>query len=312
LHISAGALNNPIIYTRAAGGTAVSQLITEFGYTTNLVASSRLQAKADEQNALATKESILLAVDQASYNALQTHAVLRVAEQTVASRQLTADQVSALTKSKLKSELDLSFANVNLAQAKLLYLDALNNDKAAMAGLAAILGYSTVQNFDLAEDAAPLMPPPPDVDELITQAFSDRPEILSLEFQAQSAEKLHKADRDQLFPIVSALGAIGDAPFRDDRITGVYATAGVNVQIRFSTDFSTRQRPMRPIFAPRRPDSACSTFAIRFRAMCAPVGSPLTPPTTGLASVSNCWPSRTRRSTWRRRATNSVSAQLWN
>jgi len=229
--ISAGALNNPIIYTRAAGGASVSQLITDFGYTSNLVASARLQAKADEQNASATKESILLAVDQAFYNALQTHAVLRVAEQTVASRQLTADQVSALTKSKLKSELDLSFANVNLAQAKLLYLDALNNDKAAMASLAAILGYSTVQSFDLAEDATPVMPPPPDVDELITQAFSNRPEILSLELQAQSAEKLYKADHDQLFPTITALGAFGDAPFRDDRITGAYATAGVNLQI---------------------------------------------------------------------------------
>ena len=129
--ITAGALNNPIIYTRAAGGATVSQLITDFGHTTNLLASARLQAKADEQNAVATKEDVLVATDQAFYSALQTHAVLKVAEQTVASRQLLADQVSALTKSKLKSDLDLSFANVNLAQAKLLYLDALNNDKAA-------------------------------------------------------------------------------------------------------------------------------------------------------------------------------------
>ena len=103
------ALNNPIIYTRAAGGGTVSQLITDFGHTTNLVASARLQAKADEQNAAATKEDVLVATDQAFYSALQTHAVLKVAEQTVASRQLLADQVSALTKSKLKSDLDLSF-----------------------------------------------------------------------------------------------------------------------------------------------------------------------------------------------------------
>ena len=101
--ITAGALNNPIIYTRAAGGGTVSQLITDFGHTTNLVASARLQAKADEQNAVATKEDVLVATDQAFYSALQTHDVLRVAEQTVASRQLLADQVSALTKSKLKS-----------------------------------------------------------------------------------------------------------------------------------------------------------------------------------------------------------------
>src|ERR1700722_7616037 len=121
--ITAGALNNPIIYTRTAGGGTVSQLITDFGHTTNLVSSARLQAKADEQNAIATKEDVLLAVDRAFYDALASHAVLMVAEQTVASRQLLSDQDSALTKSKLKSDLDLSFANVNTAQAKLLYLD---------------------------------------------------------------------------------------------------------------------------------------------------------------------------------------------
>ena len=187
--ITAGALNNPIVYTRAAAGASVSQLITDFGHTTNLVASARLQAKADEQNAAATKDDILLAVDQAFYNTLQTHAVLRVAEQTVASRQLLSDQVSALTKSKLRSDLDLSFANVNLAQAKLLYLDALNNDKAAMASLSAILGYSTLENFELVNETEPLAPPPADVDPLIADAFSKRPEILALEFESESGEK---------------------------------------------------------------------------------------------------------------------------
>src|SRR5208282_2436162 len=83
--ITAGGLNNPTVYTRAAGGAMVTQLITDFGHTTNLVAGARLQAKADAQNAAATKEEVLLAVDQAFFNALQSHAVLRVAEQTVAS-----------------------------------------------------------------------------------------------------------------------------------------------------------------------------------------------------------------------------------
>jgi outer membrane protein len=242
--ITAGALNNPIIYTRAAGGATVSQLITDFGHTTNLVASARLQAQADEQNAIATKEEVLLAVDQSFYNALQTHAVLRVAEQTVASRQLTSDQVSALTKSKLKSELDLSFANVNLAQAKLLYLDALNNDKAAMASLSAILGYPILQNFELINETETMNPPPADIDQLLADAFAKRPEILALEFESQSAEKLHLANRDQMFPTISALAAYGDAPVRDDRVYGPYAAAGVNLQIPIFNGFlySARSR----------------------------------------------------------------------
>jgi outer membrane protein len=235
--ITAGGLNNPIIYTRAAGGATISQLITDFGHTTNLVASARLQANADEQNAAATKEDVLLAVDQAFYNALQTHAVLRVAEQTVASRQLLADQVSALTKSKLKSDLDLSFANVNLAQAKLLYLDTLNNSKAAMAGLSAILGYPTLETFELVNDTEPLTPPPADVEPLIADAFAKRPEILALEFESESAEKLHQADHDQMFPTISALAAYGNSPVRDDHVYGPYGAVGVNMQIPVFTGF---------------------------------------------------------------------------
>ena len=235
--ITAGALNNPIIYERAAGGASVSQLITDFGHTTNLVAGARLQARADEQGAAATKQDILLAVDQAFYDVLQSHAVLRVAEQTVASRQVLADQVSALTSSKLRSSLDLSFANVNLAQAKLLYLDALNNDKSAMAALSAVLGYSTLENFELVSESDPLTPPSADVDQLISDAFSRRPEILGLEFASESADKLHNAARDEQYPTISVLGAFGDSPVRDDRVYGPYGAVGVNVQIPIFNGF---------------------------------------------------------------------------
>jgi outer membrane protein len=235
--ITAGALNNPIVFTRAAGGATLSQLITDFGHTTNLVASARLQAKADEQSAVATKEDVLLAVDHAFYNALESHAILRVAEQTVASRQLLSDQVSALTRSKLKSDLDLSFANVNLAQAKLLYLDALNNDKAAVASLSAILGYPTLEQFELINDTDSLTPPPADIDQLIAEAFAKRPEILALEFASESADKLHQADRDENLPTISALAAVGDSPVRDDRVYGPYAAVGVNVQIPIFNGF---------------------------------------------------------------------------
>jgi outer membrane protein len=235
--ITAGALNNPIVYTRAAGGGAISQLITDFGRTTNLVAGARLQATADEQRAQATKQDILLEVSRTFYEALESHAVLRVAEQTVASRQLLSDQVSALTKSKLKSDLDLSFANVNLAQAKLLYLDALNNEKASLASLSAILGYPSLEQFQLVDDTTALKAPPADVDSLVADAFAHRPEILALEFESESAQRVHQANRDQNLPTISAVAAFGDSPVRDDRVNGPYAAVGVNMQIPIFNGF---------------------------------------------------------------------------
>ena len=229
--ITAGALNNPTIYQRAAVGALVSQLLTDFGRTKNLVSSANLAAKAENQNAVATKEQILLAVDQAFYNALQTQAVLTVAQRTVADRQTVTDQVGALYKNKLKSELDFSFANVNLAQAKLLLLDAQNNQNATLATLSAVLGFSSLQNFQLAEDTTAITPPQGNIDDLISTAFAMRPEILSLEFQADSAKKFHTAERDLFFPDIRALGAVGDTPVRNPVISNWYGAVGVNVEI---------------------------------------------------------------------------------
>lgn len=230
--ITAGLLNNPSVYERVAGGAMVSQLITDFGRTTNLASSADLAAKAGNQNSLATKEQILLAVDQAFYNALQAQAVLTVAQQTVNARQTVSNQVGALFKSKLKSELDFSFANVNLAQAKLLLLDAQNNLNAALAQLASILGFSSLQNFQLVEETAANAPPPDNIDNLISTAFAMRPEILALEFESESAKKFHNAERDLLLPDIRALAAVGDTPIRNPLITANwYGAAGVNVEI---------------------------------------------------------------------------------
>jgi len=242
--ITAGMLNNPIIYERAAAGVMVTQLITDFGRTTNLVSSANYAAKAENQNAMATKEQVLLAVDKAFYNALQAQAVLTVAQQTVNERQTVTNQAEALFKNKLKSELDFSFASVNLAQAKLLLLDAQNNENAAFATLSMVLGFSTLQNLQLMQEASPLTPPPGNVDELISQAFSGRPEILSLQFQYQSARKFQNAERDLLFPSIRALGAVGDTPAGNATVapnpgalSNTYGAVGANVEIPLFNGF---------------------------------------------------------------------------
>ena len=235
--ITAGALNNPIVYQRAAVGVSVNQLITDFGRTSNLAASADFTAKAENQNAIATKEQILLTVDQAFYGALQAQAVLTVAHQTVTARQTLSDQVQALFDSKLKSQLDLSFANVNLAQAKLLLLDAQNNERATLAGLSAVLGYPTLQNFQLVEDTTPIDSPPANVDDLIAQALVVRPEMLALGFQYKSDQKFQSAEHDLFFPTIEAMGVVGDTPVRNPVISNWYGAVGVNIGIPIFNGF---------------------------------------------------------------------------
>ncbi len=235
--ISAGALNNPVIYDRAAYGATVAQLITDFGRTKNTVAGARFRAQAQDQTSSATVNQIKLAVDREFYSALGAAAVLSVARQTVESRQLLADQVSALAQNKLKSSLDLAFASTNLEQARLLLLDAENQYNTTLASLAEILGYSEPQNFDLIDDAQGTPPPSPDVAQLVSAAFAQRPEVKAQNLQFQAAKKLQTAAWEQSLPSLRALGAVGEAPVRDDHISSWYGAVGVNVEIPLFTGF---------------------------------------------------------------------------
>jgi outer membrane protein len=235
--ISAGGLNNPIIYERVATGAILSQLITDFGRSTNLLSSAKLRAGAEEENSRAISARIILAADQAFFRALQSHAVLKVAEQTVTSRQAVADQVEALANSKLRSALDLSFAKVNLAEGKLLLLDAQNGVDAAGASLSEVLGYPSQQTFELIEDASPLLPPPPGIEALVAQALVRRPELAALELAYESAEKFRKAEHDLLLPSVRAMGAVGVAPIRNDHLSQWFGAVGVNVEIPVFNNF---------------------------------------------------------------------------
>ncbi len=229
--IAAGYLTNSSVYPRAAGGASVSQLVTDFGRTANLLSSSEFGAKAEDQNAAATRADILLVVDQAFYNSLETKALVHVAESTVRARQTFAEKIQALTDAKLKSDIDLSFSKVELARAQLLLLEARNHYQASLASLSAILGFPDEQNFQLVEETNPIAAPAPDVSPLIQEALQQRPEIKALQLEVESAEKFSSAEHDLWRPTVEALGVVGQAPVRDNHIPSWYGAVGVNVNI---------------------------------------------------------------------------------
>jgi outer membrane protein len=245
--IGAGSLTASRLLEHAGAGVTLSQLLTDFGHTTNLVASSKLRDRAAQSTGLATEEDVVLATDQAFYSALQAQALLKVAQQTVSTRQSVENQVHELTKSKLKSEVDLAFAQVNLSEAKLLLLDAQNNVDSSLAALTSILGFEKQVSYELVEEntQAPT-PPPPDVDVVVNTALKQRPDLQAFTYNQQAAEKFRRAQRDQLLPTISALGVAGGTPVRPDCVEGCfpnyfisswYGAVGVNMSIPIFNGF---------------------------------------------------------------------------
>jgi outer membrane protein len=210
--LSAGSLTASRLLQHVGGGANFTQLIYDFGHTHNLVLSRKLEEKASNASALATTEEIVLATDQAFYDALTAQAELNVARQTVNTRQATETQVGEMTRNKIKSALDLSFADVDLSQAQLFQLDAQDNVDAAMAALDAVLGSDHSVQYALVEGTTQPQPPPPAPDPLIQTALQQRPDLQSLSYDTQSAQKFARAQWDQLLPSISAAGTTGIVP----------------------------------------------------------------------------------------------------
>jgi outer membrane protein len=141
-----------------------------------------------------------------------------------------AEQVSALENSKLKSALDVSFANVNLAEAKLLLVQAQNDVQSSFATLSEALGDTQQHPFELREEPLPSAPPG-DLSQLVDEAIRNRPDLLGQKFTTQAAQRFARAERDLSFPTVSAVASAGITPVHEDPLTGHYAAAGLNINI---------------------------------------------------------------------------------
>ena len=157
--IAAGFLNSPSIFNKFADGVSVSQLVTDFGRTHELSKSSHFHAQAEQENVVTTRADVLLRVNISYFGVMKAQSVLRVAEETVKARQLVADQISELAKSSLKSGLDVSFANVDLARAQLLLVQAQNDLQSSYAQLSDALGYSDQRTFQLVDEPLPRFSP---------------------------------------------------------------------------------------------------------------------------------------------------------
>ncbi len=233
--LGAGVLNDPALFSHFGTGLSLSQLITDSGRTNNLVSNAKLQAQASQADYRATRYDVLLGVDQAYYEVLFAEQLVKVADQTVATRQTVVDQVSELTRSKLKSEVDLSFAQVNLSDAKLMQLRAQDRLASAYAALGQALGSQKSVRYRLSDEPMPPQPPA-NPEALIQQAFQNRPELASLRLQQQADQKFVYAERDLSRPTVSLVAVGGALPYiRSGNVnanipTG-YEAAGVNVRI---------------------------------------------------------------------------------
>ena len=172
--VAAGAITTSSLSTRVAGGVTLTQLVTDFGRTRDLVRSSRLTAQAAWQDTEEVRQQILRDVDQAYFAAEAAESVQRTAQAVLTFRQTGLRQLSALAQSQLRSTLDVQFAQVLVSEAHMAVVQADSNVQSARAQLTAAMGDDSDPDYVLLEQ-----PPPPlladDVAVYVREAIANRP-----------------------------------------------------------------------------------------------------------------------------------------
>jgi outer membrane protein len=228
--VAAGAVTTSSISTRVAGGFTLTQLVTDFGRTSELVHSSRLTAQASSQHAEDVRQQILRDVDEAYFATEAAESVRGTAEAVLGFRRTSLRQLNALAQSQLRSTLDVQFAQVLVSEAQMAVVHADSSVQEARAQLAAAMGEDTVPEYVLAEQ-----PQPPlledDVAVYVREALNTRPDLKALQLQAQAAQQFAKSESKLKYPDVNLLGSAGEVPERDHTLEQNYGAAGINIRV---------------------------------------------------------------------------------
>lgn len=229
--VAAGALTTSSLSTRFASGLSLLQLVTDFGRTTHLVRSSRFREDAAKENVSRARAAILLDVQVAYFSALGSEAVRKAAQAALDNRRLSLRQVTALSKSALKSTLDVSFAQVLVSEAELAVYQAENDVQQSRAHLAAAMGLPRTQPFTLVDQP---LPPAlnPEMQALVDEGLRDRPDLNLLRRNSDAAAEYAKAEKKLSYPTINVMGTVGAIPERDPTLPHEdYGAAGVNINI---------------------------------------------------------------------------------
>jgi outer membrane protein len=182
-------------------GISASQLVWDFNATRGRYLASKLAARATKDSEAAQVSDSLLSVRTAFFGANAGKALVKVAEDSVASNRAHLAQTEGFVKAGARPEIDLYQNRADLAKAELELVNAKNGYDQAKAQLNQAMGIGQSADYDVADEAlSPLQDENAAEEALVQVAFEARPELKSLAKQSQSQAKLIESAKGSLWP----------------------------------------------------------------------------------------------------------------
>jgi outer membrane protein len=185
-----------------------SQLIYDFNVTADRWRSASAGHSAAVATARAKETQALLAVRQAYFQARAQRDLIAVAKESVANQQRHVDQIEALVKVGLRSQIDLATTRTALANARVQLVTTENAYEAALAVLSQSMGLPGDHKFELGDsEQAPVAGEDGAPNVLIDEALRTRGEVVAADEQRRAQDLLVGAALGGYGPALSATGS---------------------------------------------------------------------------------------------------------
>ena len=206
-------------------GLVATQTIYDFGRTSNAVKINRENVLSSQEDVAITRLNVILNVDQAYYGALQTKRLITVAEDTVKQTQEHLDQARGFYQAGTKPKIDVTKAEVDLANAQLALIQVRNNYQVAQVTLNNAMGLRQDLQYEI-EDSLAFRPREITLAEIVNTAYEKRPELIQFKARMRGQDAAIKLAKATYYPILSGnasylLRSTGfDDPFYWDTFLG--------------------------------------------------------------------------------------------
>ncbi len=206
------------LYDYLSATLTASQLLYDFGQTSEAWRGARLAAASATLDAKTIRLAVLLDVRLAFFNALARRELVRVAREDLDNQSRHLAQVTEMIQVKVRPPIDLVQARANVGAAELRLIGAENDYVLAKADLERAMGsLGAAGDYDVAaEDYPPVRGEADDLTTLTTQASATRPDIASADLQIGAGELGVAAVRGTYFPAFHLVLTASDAGPLDD------------------------------------------------------------------------------------------------
>jgi outer membrane protein len=193
-------------YNNYLGGISLSQFLFDFGRRRGYVAQKSYEAAASRAQEKLVDLDLIFEVSQRYYAMLAAQQMVRVYQTAVEQRRFHLHEATLKADAGLRPKLDVYVTQAELQRAQLHLVDARNSLADAKVALDNAMGLGEVELDYKPADVLTYGQINAQANQLLAEAFQQRPDLKELENQARAMGAQIVEYRSDFFPTVSAVG----------------------------------------------------------------------------------------------------------